>query len=81
MRGIIPAALKHERVELYNQQRFFTMTGNLLPGMPTSIRDAQPELDALYAEERGSGPQPAGLLPTIDMQALPSVTPFASHVA
>ena len=52
VRGSIPAGLKNTRVELYNRVRFFTITGNLLPGLPETIRDAQPELDALYAEER-----------------------------
>ena len=36
-------------VEMYNQGRFFTMTGHRLDWTPAEIIDQQPALDALYA--------------------------------
>ena len=38
------------RFECYDAERFFTITGQLLPGMPATIAEAQAELDAVLAE-------------------------------
>ncbi len=43
-------------LEVYGETRFFTVTGNQLPGSPSEIRNTQPELDALQAEY-GSAPK------------------------
>jgi putative DNA primase/helicase len=37
-------------IEIYDQKRFFTMTGEHLLGTPSTIEDRQTELDALYHE-------------------------------
>lgn len=37
-------------VEIYETERFFTVTGNRLMNMPTTINDRQSELEALYNE-------------------------------
>jgi primase-polymerase (primpol)-like protein len=37
------------KVEVYNQHRFFALTGAVLAGMPTEIADRQQQLDQLYA--------------------------------
>lgn len=46
-------------VEIYDSGRFFTITGNLLPGCPVDVQDRQAELNALYDEIFGkSSPEP-----------------------
>jgi hypothetical protein len=52
VRGRIPAAVKLDKVELYDRKRFFTLTGRQLAGSPIGIHDAQSTLDALYTEVR-----------------------------
>jgi hypothetical protein len=37
-------------VELYDRGRYFTMTGDALPGSPSTIAEVQPALDALVAK-------------------------------
>lgn len=37
-------------IEIYNQGRFFTITGNRLPDCPSDVADRQAELAALHAE-------------------------------
>jgi putative DNA primase/helicase len=37
-------------IEMYDRGRFFVMTGDHLPGTPTTVEDRQGPLDALYAE-------------------------------
>lgn len=37
-------------IEMYSNKRFFTMTGNVLPGYPQTVEDRQDELTALYNE-------------------------------
>jgi hypothetical protein len=39
-----------EEFELYDQTRYFTLTGRLLPGAPPEVSDCQPALDAFVAE-------------------------------
>ena len=50
--GILPRNLKCSKfgIELYDHDRFFTWTGDHLPGTPEMITDCQTELDALYKE-------------------------------
>lgn len=37
-------------IELYDHSRFFTITGQVVPGLPTEINDAQAAVDKLIAE-------------------------------
>jgi hypothetical protein len=37
-------------IEIYDQGRYFTITGQRLPGTPATIEDRQAELDTTYAE-------------------------------
>lgn len=47
-------------IEMYDQDRYFTVTGNHLDGTPETIEERQAELEALHAELFGSpGAQPA----------------------
>ncbi|MGE0227605.1 MAG: phage/plasmid primase, P4 family [Dehalococcoidia bacterium] len=41
------------RVEMYDRARYFTMTGQRLPGTPPAIQDRADEIAALYAEVFG----------------------------
>ena len=46
VRGTLPEALlvpmgEHVGMEIYSRQRYFTLTGQHLPGTPTTINDAQ----------------------------------------
>lgn len=51
IRGKLPGDRKRMgRVEMYEQGRYFIMTGNLLAGSPATIEDRQTELDRLHAE-------------------------------
>lgn len=53
VQGNIPANLKAEgslRIEMYDHQRYFTVTGKHLEGTPLTIEERQEELFALYAE-------------------------------
>src|SRR6266545_3840076 len=55
VRGTLPETIKksfgpHVGIEVYFKQRYFTMTGNHLPGTPLEIRDAQYALDLLWTE-------------------------------
>lgn len=48
VRGRVPKGLKRGNIEIYSERRYFTMTGNRVPGTPEDIRDAQHELLSLY---------------------------------
>lgn len=39
-----------QRVEMYDDRRLFTLTGNLLPGAPATIEQRQYELDQLHSD-------------------------------
>lgn len=39
-----------QRIEMYDDRRLFTLTGNLFPGAPTTIEPRQAELDRLHTE-------------------------------
>lgn len=59
VRGKVPGPrcrrdVEDGHVEMYSSNRFFTVTGQHLAGTPTDVRDAQPALDALYAELFGA---------------------------
>jgi putative DNA primase/helicase len=65
----LPCGMK---VELYSHRlRYFTMTGQHLAGIPTTIEDRQPELTALHTEifgqEKEAAQAPAGPNPTLDL--------------
>jgi NrS-1 polymerase HBD domain len=48
-RGTLPGPSgKRGKVEMYDRGRFFTLTGNHLPGTPTTIEDRSHELAAVY---------------------------------
>ena len=52
MFGRLPDSGRHKIVDLglevYDRDRYFTITGNLLPGATCAIRTAQPELNGFY---------------------------------
>lgn len=53
VQGNIPANLKAEgdlRIEMYDHQRYFTVTGKHVPGTPHAIEERQEELLAIYTE-------------------------------
>jgi primase-polymerase (primpol)-like protein len=52
-KGTIPAGRKKGHLEIYASGRYFTMTGRLFPGAPTTIH-ARQELEAVYAEHFGT---------------------------
>lgn len=59
VKGSIPKSLKTKQLEMYATGRFFTVTGQQLPGTPSSIRDVNGELSALYEAYRPTPtPQP-----------------------
>ena len=45
-----PGGRKRGPIEMYNRDRYFTITGNLLAGAPTTIEDRTQELATLHAE-------------------------------
>ena len=55
VRGTLPEQLlvvlgPHVGIEVYSTKRYFTVTGNHLPGTPLEIRDAQYALDLMWAK-------------------------------
>jgi hypothetical protein len=71
VRGTLPATLTHSMgahigIEVYSQQRYFTVTGHHLAGTPTEIREAQTALDLLWAEyHQEVAPAPARPSPKV----------------
>lgn len=54
-------------VEIYDRERFVTLTGHHLRGTPETVEQRQKELDAVYQEYLGAaarGARPAGSAPT-----------------
>jgi putative DNA primase/helicase len=53
-KGTIPAGVKRlldgHKVEMYSTRRFFTWSGEQLPGTPNTIEDRQSEITALYEQ-------------------------------
>ncbi len=65
-----PGGNRKGKVEMYDQGRYFTMTGAHLEGTPTSIEDRQSELEALHGEIFGkpqASPKPAAPSLTLSM--------------
>ncbi len=58
MRGTIPRNRKSGGIEVYNEGRFFTVTGQRLPGAPTTVNDCQAGLDWLFREQGWDEEQP-----------------------
>jgi putative DNA primase/helicase len=55
VKAVLPAGRrKNDDVEMYDDKRFFTMTGNQLPGMPCTIEERQQAVLALHAKIFGS---------------------------
>lgn len=53
-KGKIPYAVKRDQVEVYDQERYFIMTGNQLPGTPDDIVDHNDILNKLVTEMGGN---------------------------
>src|ERR671916_1961550 len=54
--GSIPGSVKTAQIEIYAERRYFTVTGQQLPGTPAAIRAVDSELAALYASLRPAPP-------------------------
>lgn len=63
VKGTIPAAYKHNNVEMYTTGRYFTVTANHLGATPKRAEERQTELDAMYSELRPPKPEPAPAAP------------------
>ena len=51
LRGKLPGArCRKGRIEMYDSERYFVMTGNVLAEFPPTIEDRQSELEVLYAQ-------------------------------
>jgi hypothetical protein len=66
VKGKPPRNRKGEKVEMYDRDRFFTVTGDRLPGAPATVNDRQLALDGLYyrafgADSREDAGRPADL--------------------
>ncbi len=48
--GDLPAAIKTSGIEMYSTRRYFTFTGEQLPGTPAGIAARQSEIMALYQQ-------------------------------
>jgi putative DNA primase/helicase len=56
VRGNWPSSRnRSENIEVYDHKRYFTVTGDILPGSITAIEDRQAELNALHVELFGTG--------------------------
>lgn len=51
-----PGGNRKGQVEIYDRGRYFTVTGQHLPGTPTTLEDRQGELDSLHREIFGPNP-------------------------
>jgi hypothetical protein len=84
VRGKLPGVLlhslgEHKGIEVYSTARYFTVTGNHLPGTPLEIHDAQPTLDLLWKEYHKE-PAPKAVKPSTARRA-PKSTPGERAVA
>src|SRR6266702_1023680 len=50
VKGELPAAIKTSAIEMYSTGRYFTFTGEQLPGTPGTIEARQAEITALYQQ-------------------------------
>ena len=64
-----PGGRKKGSTELYDEGRFFALTGNLLPGAPLAINDCGEAIDALHRETFGTAPSHTGSTLTATGQA------------
>jgi putative DNA primase/helicase len=58
-----PGGNKKDKIEMYSQTRYFTVTGDHLEGTPTTIEDRQTELSSFHAEIFQQQEQESQLLP------------------
>lgn len=73
--GDIPSSAKTKGIEIYSWSRFFTLTGQQLPGTPSSIRRVNGDLTALYDSIK---PEPAPA--AAQAAALPRAADDADHM-
>lgn len=70
VRGRVPKGLKRGNIEIYSDGRYFTVTGNRVPGTPEDIRDAQHELlslyDSLATKKKPTAPPPSPVAISLD---------------
>lgn len=64
-KGRVPSGLKRGGIEVYSSGRYFTVTGNRVPGTPEEINERQPQLDALYKRLGGEKKEPAPAPPPV----------------
>ena len=50
VKGAIASAIKTKEVEMYSTGRYFTFTGEQIPGTPGAIETRQAEIDALFSK-------------------------------
>jgi hypothetical protein len=55
-KGKIPRGRKRGDVEMYQQGRYFTMTGNRLPSSPVTVEERGEEIEQVYQELFGEEP-------------------------
>jgi putative DNA primase/helicase len=68
LQGVLPSGRqRRDNIELYDRQRYFTVTGQHLPGTPTTLQARQDALKALYDEIF----QPAVLMGPAGTEAAP----------
>jgi primase-polymerase (primpol)-like protein len=53
-----PGGRRRGHVELYDRDRYFTVTGNHLPGLPRELEARTPELERLHARLFPAAPAP-----------------------
>jgi putative DNA primase/helicase len=79
VRGNLPGQRRRKgQIELYDDERYFTVTGETLEGTPATIEERQAELDALYerifdseqSDEEGDGHRPAEPLELADEELI-----------
>jgi len=50
-KGSIPSAYKTQGLEIYNRGRFFTVTGNVVPGFPKALNDLTATLHSYFVNK------------------------------
>jgi len=50
-------------IEMYDRERFFTVTGQRLPDTPTDVEERQPQYEAVYELVFGGGDAPQSAMP------------------
>ena len=66
LRGSVPRSINTERIEIYDSKQPFTVTGERVEDTPAGIRDAGPELMALFRREAAKLPEGGRENPPID---------------